>query len=48
MTDSQCISAHEQHAFLAAVYESAEGGICLTEEHRRFVLVNEGNCKTNG
>lgn len=35
-------------AFLEAVYNSAEIGICVTDQHRRFVRVNDAYCETYG
>nr|WP_239056693.1 bifunctional diguanylate cyclase/phosphodiesterase [Wenzhouxiangella limi] len=34
--------------FLQSVYNSANIGICVTDEHRRFVLVNDAYCRTYG
>jgi diguanylate cyclase (GGDEF)-like protein/PAS domain S-box-containing protein len=48
VTSGRQIPASEQLAFLRAVYNSAEIGICVTDEDRRFVLVNDAYCRTYG
>jgi len=44
----QGVSSHEQLAFLQSVYNSAEIGICVTDEDGCFVLVNDAYCRTYG
>ena len=48
LANSRAISADEQLVFLRAVYNSADIGICVTDEARRFVLVNDAYCETYG
>ncbi|MEE4638964.1 MAG: EAL domain-containing protein [Wenzhouxiangella sp.] len=48
VTSGRQIPASEQLAFLRAVYNSAEIGICVTNEDGRFVLVNDAYCRTYG
>jgi diguanylate cyclase (GGDEF)-like protein/PAS domain S-box-containing protein len=42
------MSSQRQLAFLQSVYNSAEIGICVTNEDRCFVLVNDAYCRTYG
>jgi diguanylate cyclase (GGDEF)-like protein/PAS domain S-box-containing protein len=42
------MDASDESALFEAVYHSAEIGICITDEHRRFVKVNRAYCQTYG
>ena len=48
MSDDETTSASAEWAFLDAVYNSANIGICVTDENRRFVRVNDAYCTTYG
>ena len=48
MGDSNMTSASAEWEFLDAVYNSADIGICVTDENRRFVRVNDAYCETYG
>ena len=42
------LNASDESALLEAVYHSADVGICVTDEQRRFVKVNQAYCETYG
>ena len=48
MINDETTSVSDQWAFLEAVYHSADIGICVTDEDRRFVRVNDAYCTTYG
>ena len=42
------ISSREELEFLRELFASAEIGICVTDQQRRFILVNPAYCRTYG
>jgi diguanylate cyclase (GGDEF)-like protein/PAS domain S-box-containing protein len=42
------VAADQRFAFLEEIFRSAEIGICVTDEERRFVLINGAYCRTYG